>query len=188
MTIVFDPPIEYSGDVVDRMDAFPVLHTYLYRADRSVICTAGHVLHSRMQRIDLSQKAFADATGEETHFTMVDEGPHIDGESLYLMGGDDPEPPQTLRRITRIEVVGKLTAHVAEMPLKHGQYEGTNFSTGTAEMGDLAFHWVITEGAEGTHIGARVLPLSGSPTSGQFYEGGQESSSPNLRPHIRRRL
>ena len=48
-------------------------------------------------------------TGEARDLMMVDEGPHIDGESLYpRMGGDDPELPQTLRRITRIEVVGKL--------------------------------------------------------------------------------
>jgi hypothetical protein len=123
-----------------------------------------------MHNVDLSQPAFRDATGDETHFTMVDEAPHLDGEPLYLMGGDDPDEPHTLRRITRIEIVGKLAAHVVEMPLKHGEYEGTPYSTGTAAMGDHAFHWVVTEGPEGKQIGARVL-RSDKPTRGKFYKG-----------------
>jgi hypothetical protein len=81
------------------------------------------------------------------------------------------DEPHTLRRITQIEVVGKLAVHVVEVPLKHGEYEGTPYSTGTAVIGDRAVRWVFTEGAEGTRMGARVLPTSGSPTSGQFYQG-----------------
>ena len=54
---------------------------------------------------------------------------------MRLKGGDDPGP------------------HVVEMPLKHGQYEGTPFSTGTSVTGDDTCHWVFTEGDEGPRIG-----------------------------------
>jgi len=71
------------------------------------------------------------------------------------------------------------------MPLDHRQYEGTPYSTGTAELGNRIFHWVVTEGDEGMRIGTRVLSVSDGrvdPTSGEFYEGRvsqQRSAEPS---------
>jgi hypothetical protein len=169
MTIVFDPPIEYSdGEVADRVEAFPALH--IHRTDSTVLCTAEDLLQHRMQNINLNQPSFRDATGEETRFTLVDENPEADGEPVCLHGGDGEEGVRP-RRITRIEIAGALAAQVMEMPLEHGQYEDVPYSTGTVELGDRTFHWVVTEGDEGVQLGARVLPVSGSPTEGQFIEG-----------------
>ena len=93
MTIVFDPPIEYpDGDAVDRTDAV-ALDTPLYRADKTVIGAAGDLLQSTIRNANMNQPAFRDATGEETHFTIGEHDPQVEGESIYLMGGDDPDPP-----------------------------------------------------------------------------------------------
>jgi hypothetical protein len=59
------------------------------------------------------------------------------------------------------------------MPLKHGHFDGTNYSNGTAVLDDLKFHWAVTEGEDGTRIGTRIAPVD-NPTSAQTYrsEGG----------------
>ncbi|MCV7442031.1 restriction endonuclease [Mycobacterium paraense] len=172
MTAVIDPPITYpDGQVADRVDLFPILGTYLHRADSAVVCSAGDVLQQTMRNLDMNQPAVRDATGDETAFTIgSDDDPLVNGEAVYLMGGDDPDPPRTLRRITKVLITGKLKAHVVEVPLKHGQYEGTPFSTGTSKTGDETFHWVITEGDEGPRMGVRVLN-AGRPTDGEFVQG-----------------
>lgn len=172
MTVVFDPPITNAdGETADRVDLMPILNTHLHRGDSTVLCEAGHLLQQLMSNIDMNQPVFRDATGDETHFTMGQEHPLADGQPIYLLGGDDPdEQPHSLRRITLLEVTGRAVAHVVEVPLKHGQYEGTPYSTGTSKTGDDTYHWVITEGDEGPRMGVRVLN-SGSPTDGQFVQG-----------------
>ncbi|OBI08551.1 hypothetical protein A5714_01905 [Mycobacterium sp. E2462] len=171
MTVVFEPPITYADGVsADRVDLFPILHAYIHRGDSTVLCQAGELLAHIMSNINMDQPVFADATGEETHFTLDQEHPRANDEPVYLIGGDEAPVPQTLRRITLIEITGKVKAHVVEVPLKHGQYDGTPYSTGTAVVGDDTFHWVITEGDEGPRMGVRVLNAN-SPTTGQFVEG-----------------
>ena len=48
------------------------------------------------------------------------------------------------------------------MPLKHGHFDGTNYSNATAELEDLRFDWVVTEGEDGKRIGTRVAPVNDS--------------------------
>lgn len=171
MTATYDPPITHpDGYVEDTVDLTQILNTGLHRADNTLICTAGQFLDARMRNINLDQPAFRDFIGEEDHFTLHLEGPHLSGEPIFLMGGLGPEPPNTLRRVTKVEIVGKLAGQVAEMPLKHGQYDGTPYSTGTVTMGDRSIHWAVTEGAEGKQIGARVSPTD-QPTKGVFVQG-----------------
>jgi hypothetical protein len=176
MTIVFEPPIKYAdGYEADRMEAFNDLHIQL--ADGTVVCTAGDLMQSRLQNVDLDQPAFRDATGEENGFTSVDEYPHLDGKPLYLMSGDEGQPPDTLRKIVRVEINGTLKAVVAEVPLTHGDYDGVPYSTGTGVLGDQSMHWVVTEGPQGGRFATRVVPV-GHTGSGQTHRGllGQRST------------
>jgi hypothetical protein len=174
MTVVFDPPIAYpDGQAADRVDLFPILATNMHRGDSTVICTAGDVLQVAMRNcIDLNQPAFRDATGQETQFTLAWPGTGLllGGDQAYLLGGDDPQQPFTLRRVTQLEIKGRAEAHVVEMPLTHAEYEGTPFSAGTAVTGDDTMHWVVTEGEGGPRVGIRVLNAS-NPTDGQFFDG-----------------
>jgi hypothetical protein len=65
-------------------------------------------------------------------------------------------------------MVGKLDVIGTEMPLKHGHFDVTNYSNGTAVLDDLKFHWAVTEGEDGTRIGTRIAPVD-NPTSAQTY-------------------
>ena len=78
-----------------------------------------------------------------------------------------------LRRLfaasTHIEITGKATVHVEEIPLKHGEYDGTPYSNAKATPGDDTLHWVFTEGADGLQGGIRMLP-DGKAKGAQFYK------------------
>jgi hypothetical protein len=74
-------------------------------------------------------------------------------------GGNGVEP-NSLRRITRVEILGKLDVQGIEMPLKHGHFDGTNYSNGVAVLDDLQFHWAVTEGEDGKRIGTRGAPVN----------------------------
>ena len=54
------------------------------------------------------------------------------------------------------------------MPLKHGHFDGTNYSNGVAVLDDLQFHWAVTEGEDGKRIGTRVAPVN-DPINAQTY-------------------
>jgi Restriction endonuclease len=180
VAISFHPQlVSPDGAVSDRLEV--PLSVNLHRSDSSVICTIGDFVQNWMHNIDLNQPTFRDATSGESTFTMVMGDPLADEEPVYVCA-DDVDPPQTLRRITEVEITGKVKAFVAEMPLTHGQYKGTPFSSGTLEVADDTHHWVITEGAEGPRIGVRVLPKD-NPTGGQFYAGTPgDWSSPMITP------
>lgn len=125
-------------------------------------------------KIDLSQadvKSFKDLP--EKRFNIDQPGPiDLDGP-IFLKGGDDPEPPTTLRLITAFEIDGKLDVSGTEMPLKHGNFDGANYSNSTAVVDDLKFHWAITEGEDGQRTGTRVAPLD-DPLNAQTYRSEGE--------------
>jgi hypothetical protein len=171
---VVDPPIGEPGLPVEvHPDIWASV--VVCRADSTPLCGVGElVTHWVRSKIDVGQEALQDAAGEKKQFTLVQPGPVvINGGPIFLFGGDDPEPSKTLRHITRFEIVGKLDVSETEMPLKHGHFDGTNYSNGTAVLDDLKFHWAVTEGEDGKRIGTRIAPVD-NPTSAQTYrsEGG----------------
>ncbi|MEB3024066.1 restriction endonuclease [[Mycobacterium] crassicus] len=181
VALSFDPPVESpDGTTSDRLEVPPGVN--LHRGDSSVICMVGEFVQGVMRNnVDLRQPVFRDATAGVSNFTMELGDPLANGEPVYVCA-DDPGPPQTLRRITKVEIAGTVNAFVAEMPLTHAEYKGTPFSAGTLEVGDDTHHWLITEGAEGPRIGVRVLPKD-NPTGGQFYMGTPgDWSAPMITP------
>jgi hypothetical protein len=162
VSVKIDPPVEHDGQLLDAIDEVP-LNTNLHRADKTVIGVVGDLVRAYLRVNPVEQPAFRDATGNETKFSMTHADPNVEGQSIHLMD----VPPQTLHRITGIEIAGKATVHVVEIPLKHGEYDGTPYSTAKVE-GDDTMHWVFTEGEDGIRGGIRVLP-KGKPTGAQFY-------------------
>jgi hypothetical protein len=163
--IVFDPPLSQG----DRFELPPDAWVFgVHRPDSTELCSVRQLVTQCVREIDVGREELRDADGEN-QFTLTSDSPLVDDEPIFLCADDGGEPAQTLRRITRFEIVGRLIVRGVEMPLKHGQFEGTNYSSGKA-VGDREFHWVVTEGDEGTRIGSRVLPVE-DPTSGQFYWG-----------------
>ena len=110
---MIDPPITYpDGGMADRVDLFPILNTHLHRGDSTVLCEAGHLLAQLMSNIKYGPTGIRECYGRGDPFHHWPGTSRVNGEPIYLMGGDDPKPPHTLRRVTLIEITGKAEAHV----------------------------------------------------------------------------
>jgi hypothetical protein len=166
VVIVFDPPL---GDADNIEVAGPFELLAVVRSGGAPVCAAKDLAQECLKKIDMRDPVFRDAAAGEAEFNSEQTPTLDDGSPLYLVL-DDTDPPKTPRRITRVSMTGRATTYVEEVPLKHGQYDGTPYSTGTTVMGDRTFHWVVTEGADGKQIGARVSPID-DPTKGEFYKG-----------------
>jgi hypothetical protein len=162
VSIKFDPPMEHPDGLLDTIADVP-LNLNLHRADKTVIGAVGDLAQANLRGFKPDQPAAMKATGNETKFSITHDDPNADGQPVYLM-----DAAQILRRITRIEIAGKATVHVVEIPLKHGDYDGTPYSTAKVE-GDDTLHWVFTEGPEGVQAGVRVLP-EGKAKGARFHK------------------
>jgi hypothetical protein len=169
-----DPPIGDLGLPVEvRPDIWASMA--VCRADSTPVFSVGElVTYWVREKIDVSQIAL-DGIGEEKRFNLVQPGPVIiNGEPIFLLGSIPPEP-QTVRRITRFEIDGKLDVSGTEMPLRHGHFDGTNYSNSTAVLDGLKFHWAITEGEDGKQrIGTRIAPVD-APLNAQTYRSDDGS-------------
>ncbi|MGQ4620032.1 hypothetical protein [Nocardia sp. R7R-8] len=105
------------------------------------------------------------AQGNETHFSIVVEPVVIPnpetGEKAEMFLQKEAPTGNYLRRITFIEISGPARVRVGEIPLTHGEFQGTGYSTGAATLSDgQPLHVVATE----TSQGERHLTLhSGQP-------------------------
>lgn len=50
-------------------------------------------------------------------------------------------------RITKAVITGDATVFARNMTLTHGDYDGTSYSTGAAELGDARFEFATIESA-----------------------------------------
>jgi hypothetical protein len=92
----------------------------------------------------------------------------INGGPIFLQGREDDDPAETLRRIVRFEIDGKLDVSGTEMSLQHGQFDGVNYCNSTAMLDDLTFHWAAVEGEDDLRIGTRIARVD-DPTNAQTY-------------------
>lgn len=161
----FDPPLA-DADNIEIGGPLELLD--VVDSEGTSICPAKDLTRKAIQEIDLSNPAFRDAVAGEAELNLSHTPTRNDGSPLYIVI-DLSDPPKR-RRITKVEITSRVMTYVEEVPLKHGQYENTPYSTGTAAVGDVNIHWVVTEDAAGKQMGARIAPV-GEPTRGQFYPG-----------------
>lgn len=161
-TVHFEPPIDSPEGPLDHLPLPPQgWGVSVHRADSTELCTLGHLIDYWLHDLDLSQGELRHTSGKGNQFKIEKTSPLADGQPMYLQGGNGVEP-NSLRRITRVEILGKLDVQGIEMPLKHGHFDGTNYSNGVAVLDDLQFHWAVTEGEDGKRIGTRVAPVNDS--------------------------
>jgi hypothetical protein len=135
-----------EGDI-QVVHASPEMGIYL--PDGILVCDAKDLLGIVMSKFDMNNDAFRDATGEEKFFEFGQEHPMLGDQPLCLSPYDEGKP-MTPVPITKLVVIGPINLQVAETPLAHGNYNGTDYSAGRAKFGDRVVDLVVTEtGGEG---------------------------------------
>jgi hypothetical protein len=161
-TIHFEPPIDSPQGPLGHLPLPPQgWGVSVRRADATEICALGQLIDYWLHDLDLSEGQLRQASGKGNQFKIETTSPLADGEPMFLHGGNGVEP-NSLRRITQVDILGKLDVSGIEMPLKYGHYDGTDYSSGTAVLDDLKFHWAVTEGEDGKRVGTRIAPVSTS--------------------------
>lgn len=74
--------------------------------------------------------------------------PKFNGQKLYVKGLD-PAGHEILLELANVIVTFEAKRIVADVSLRHGEYDGTYFSTGTGALGDAKVQLVYTETPEG---------------------------------------
>ena len=94
--------------------------------------------------------------------------PRYNGQKLYIRGTSTSTGEEELFEIANIIATFHAERTVADVPLTHGEFDGTYYSTGTGALGeDNAVQLVWTETADGKfnvmgrlqHLGVRVKDL-----------------------------
>ena len=93
--------------------------------------------------------------------------PRYNGQNVYIRGNSTSTGEEELFEIANVIVTFHAERSVAVVPLTHGEFDGTYYSTGTAPLGvDNAVQLVWTETADGEfdvmgkldHLGIPVRP------------------------------
>lgn len=114
--------------------------------------------------------------------------PRYNGQKVYIRGNSTSTGEEELFEIANVIVTFHAERTVAVVPLTHGEFDGTYYSTGTAPLGvDNAVQLVWTETADGEfdvmgkldHLGIRVPP--------QTDEGHHDHRNPRRLLRTRRR-
>ncbi|MEV0669904.1 hypothetical protein [Mycobacterium sp. NPDC050441] len=166
---VLDPPTSLPVEV--RPDIWG--SAAVYDRDSNPVASIGElVTHWVRKKIDVSEIGSLRGVGDEKRFNLEQPGPIvINGGPIFLQGREGGEGAEWLRRIVSFNIDGTLAVRGVEVPLKHGQFRGTNYSSGMATLSEREFHFVITEGIDGKQFGTRVLQAN-NPTSGaQTFRG-----------------
>ena len=163
------PPVEVRPDIWESVA--------VHDRDSTPIVSIGQlVTYWVREKIDISEVDLR-GVGEEKRFNLEQPGPVVvNGGPIFLQGREEGDPAETLRRIVRFEIDGKLEVSGTEMLLQHGHFDGVNYSNSTAVLDDLAFHWAAVEGEDGLRIGTRIARVD-DPTNAQTYrriEGGTQ--------------
>lgn len=167
-----DPPTSLPVEV--RPDIWSSVG--IYDADSVLLGSAAQlVTYWVREMIDPSLVDLSDVEDkEEKRFNLVQADPVVNGGPIFVLGAEDPEPAKhTTRYITRFEIDGRLGVTGTEMPLTHGHFDGANFSSSTAVLNGLKFHWAIIETEDSKRMGTRIAPVD-DPLNAQTYrsDGG----------------
>ncbi|MBF6173424.1 hypothetical protein [Nocardia blacklockiae] len=139
----------------------------IFSADGKPLAFAQWYANEITRHLDVTTSdSLRNARGDETHFSIVVEYPlfpdPITGEKVEIFLQKEEPTGNYLRRITFAEISGPARVRVGEIPLTHGELQGTGYSTGSAILSDGEPVYVV---ATETTQGERRLTFRPPPTS-----------------------
>ena len=134
--------VQWPESDIEVVDASGEMGIYL--PDGTLVCDANDIMRVMMSQFNMNNDAFRDATGAEKFFEFGHEHPMLGDQPLCLLPYVEGNPTQPVP-ITKIVIIGPMNLQVAEVPLAHGNLDGTDYSAGRAMFGDRVVDMVVTE-------------------------------------------
>ncbi|MFF3569253.1 hypothetical protein ACFYXQ_15895 [Nocardia jiangxiensis] len=145
----------------------------IFRADGVPLGSAQGYANQVTGHLDVTTSdILRNAQGDETHFSIIVQPALLPdpetGEKVEIFLQKEEPTENYLRRITFVEISGPARVRVGEIPLTHGELQGTGYSTGSATLSNgEPVQVVATETAEGERqLTFRPLP-AGRQVTGQ---------------------
>ncbi|MGE3659549.1 MAG: restriction endonuclease [Mycolicibacterium sp.] len=158
VTLVQKAIVVINRDGVTQQQELPGNVPVLY-ADGSEVSMfeelVTHVTQQHTRNHGQWEEAFREAEelyGGKVKYIATGDGPEprSNGQKVYVKGKSHATGEDELFEIANVIVTFEAKRSVADVPLTHGEYDGTYFSTGSAPLGDGAtVQLVYTETPEG---------------------------------------
>ncbi|SPM43624.1 hypothetical protein MNAB215_5850 [Mycobacterium numidiamassiliense] len=141
--------VQRPDGVVEFVEAFDATGTLsIYSPDGSMLFDANELIKRTMPNFGMNnpdfRKAIGDAAPGEMSFEFGLDVPLHEGQPVCLL-----YEGTTIVPVVKMIITGSMTLDVAETPLTHGNYDGTNYSSGKAVFSDRVLHVVLAESDEG---------------------------------------
>lgn len=121
----------------------------VYTPDGTEIGTAADVVRLIVDNDEANRAGIRDTTGNEKTMTIRTSAPGFRGQPICIVPSLR-EQQLPLAPIVGVAIKGPVDIDVVEVPLTHGTYDGTPYSSGTAPLRDMQIRFVATESADGT--------------------------------------
>lgn len=138
--------VRLEGDHLKWVETFA--DSPVYAHDGTEIANVGFVIRGIIDGNPAQRAHLQSAAGKDKFMNIRTDGPSYNGQPVYIIPMRDgveltPAPVVGLR------IEGPVNLDLVEVPLKHGDYDGTPYSSGSAPFEGMRISVVATEDGEG---------------------------------------
>ncbi len=157
VTLVQKAEVVITRDGVTQQQELPGNVPLLY-ADGSeaalLVDLVNHIVQKHLGNHDKWQEGFREGElhGGKVKYIGTGDGPEprLEGQKVYLKGVSHATGEEELFEVANVVVTFEAKRTVADVPLTHGEYDGTDFSAGSASLGhDATVQLVYTKTPDG---------------------------------------
>jgi hypothetical protein len=132
----------------------------LYFSDESTAPTALEFARRVLQNLGSNHPAIRDAVTGETDFKVTTGSVLVNEKALCVKLVETSSGATILAPVVDALIVGRAAVEVVELPLTHGSYDGTDYSTGQAPLGGQMVRWAIVERGAAPEVESMVTKLN----------------------------
>lgn len=125
--------------------------TPLYAHDGTEIVTVGLLAKELVNGNPTQRAHLQTATDKDKFMRILTDGPtDNDGQPLFIIPATKSGEELPAAPVVGMRIGGPVELDLIEVPLTHGAYDGTPYSTGSAPFEDMRVSVVATEGKDGS--------------------------------------
>lgn len=139
--------VQLADDQLKWVEAFA--DSPVYTRDRTELANVGFIVQGIVNGNPAQRAHLTTATDKDKFMTIRTDGPSYEGQPVCIIPVSDGKE-LSLAPIVGIRVQGPVKLDLIEVPLTHGDYDGTPYSSGSTPFEDMRVSVVATESDDGT--------------------------------------